>query len=483
MAPSKDTTMSASSPLPRKRKGRADSPSSSNETASIPAPTKTVQATNGTNGNGVSVLKASNGTKDLVTSQTVLTAKYDVFKTKESVTVARNFDCVKHARPAEFPEYLGALPFPRELKGLVAWTDAFVERLGWVALQEQEVRSVRASNDTIAHANEDSQETARRERSLGRANRDIEILNLRITELQTKLHASTDENHTLKGNNAKLNSRNKFLEGQCKRDHDHIKALTEDISAKGTTICTLTKENERLRTSVKSLEIKIQELIDQHTGDEASRKALVQGFAEWKRLDKIHDDKVLAQVTDLQKELHSERAAKTKAQDDLKDALARQAKLEGENAHLETLRAELDAVVKTIRDQLQRLEADLAASEGEKATLEALLRELTKKEESAQIEIESLHRKLDDAKLSVEAAKEQVHAANEHAKLHWEMLEAIRMDGHWLRTDKTDACDTVMKAPFICRLPVSEPVVAPMKTVISRLPESEPTADIENPFN
>ncbi|KAJ5123634.1 hypothetical protein N7448_009731 [Penicillium atrosanguineum] len=470
MAPSKVTTMSASSPLPRKRKDRADSPSSSNDTASVPAaPTKTIQTTNGTNGtngNGVSALKASNDAKELITHKPALNAKYDVSKKTESVgqTVARNFDCVKHARPAGFPEYLGALPFPRELKGLVAWTDAFVERLGWVAMQEQE-------------------ETARRERSLGRANRDIELLSDRNTELKTKLHLSTDEIHKLKGNNARLDSRNKFLEGQCKRDNDHIKALTKNISEQGSKICTLTQENEKLRTSVKSLEVKIQELIDQHTGDEASRKALTEGFAEWKRLDKVHDDKVNAQVADLQKELHAERVAKAKAHEDLKEAVAKYAKLEGENAHLETLRAELDVVVKTIREQLKQLEAGLAASEGEKATLNALLHELKKKEESAQVEIESLHGQLHDAKLSVEAAMEQVHAANEHAKSHWGTLQTIRMDGGWLRTDEKDACDLFLNDPIMCSLPVSKPVVAPMKTVIERLPESQPAADIENPFN
>jgi len=108
--------MSASSSSQiRKRKGRADSPNSSNDTASVPAPVKTVQATNGSNGangNGVAALKASNAAKDLITGQTVLNGKSVSSKTQMKVqTEIRNFECVKHVRPAQFPEVLGALPF------------------------------------------------------------------------------------------------------------------------------------------------------------------------------------------------------------------------------------------------------------------------------------------------------------------------------------------------------------------------------------
>jgi hypothetical protein len=148
MAPSKDTTMSASSSSQiRKRKGRADSPSSSNDTASVPAPVKTVQATNGTNGtngvngNGVAALKAGNASKDFITGQTVLNGKNVSSKTQiEIQTEIRSFECVKHVKPAQFPEVLGALPFPQELRSMVAWTDAYVQRLGWMALLQEQVR-------------------------------------------------------------------------------------------------------------------------------------------------------------------------------------------------------------------------------------------------------------------------------------------------------------------------------------------------------
>lgn len=128
--------MSAYIPIARRRKGRVDSPSSSNDTVSAPvAPSKTTHAngSNGTNGNGVSTSKESGILKE-ITDQTVLNANFDVFMKTDLAVEARKFDCVKHVRPAQFPEALGALPFPQELRGLVAWTDAFVERLGWAAL-------------------------------------------------------------------------------------------------------------------------------------------------------------------------------------------------------------------------------------------------------------------------------------------------------------------------------------------------------------
>jgi hypothetical protein len=53
--------------------------------------------------------------------------------------VLRTFDCQRPVRPVLFPETPEVLPFPVDLRDLVAWTDAFVERLGWMALLAQEV--------------------------------------------------------------------------------------------------------------------------------------------------------------------------------------------------------------------------------------------------------------------------------------------------------------------------------------------------------
>ncbi|KAJ5319102.1 uncharacterized protein N7506_011806 [Penicillium brevicompactum] len=392
--------MSAPSPLTRRRKGRADSPRSSNDTASVPvAPVKAIQTTNGSNGtdgNGVSVTKELS-TLNEISKQTVLNTTFDVFMKTELAVEARKFDCVKHVRPAQFPEALGALPFPQELRGLVAWTDAFVERLGWAALQAE-------------------QKTASKQTSLTRAEQKIESLNLRIQDLQTKLHDSVGMNHKLKGEISHLTSRNRALEEQHKWDVEQIESFNNTISEKQTMIWGLTKENEKQRASK-----------DVETQVTATKDAL--------------------------------------AKADI--AEARFKNLEAENARLVTLDAQLSERVLSITEQLKRLEAEFGASEGQKATLEALLAELKKKETNAQIEIQNLHQKLHDAKESVEDAKEKVLAANEHARAHWDILQAIRVDGGWSRTDKGDVCD-IKLAPSVCRLPESQ---------------TQPIAEINNPFN
>ena len=307
-----------------------------------------------------------------------------------------------------------------------------------------------------------SQKTASKDITLGRADREIERLNLRIQELQTKLHDSVGVNHKLKGEISHLTSRNRALEEQHKWDVEQMEAFNKTIAEKQTTIWGLTKENEKQRASVNRLVERVKKLISQHKGD----KSLIEAFEEWKAADKIHDDEVDKLVDSLKKDVETQIAATKAAQTKADAAEAKFKKLEAENARLVTLDAQLAERVKTVAEQLKKLEAEFGVSEGQKATLEALLSELKKKETNAQIEIQNLHQKLHDAKESVEAAKEQVLAANEHAKTHWETLQTIRVNGGWLRTDATDPCD-VRLASF-CKLPASE---------------AQPTADIDNPFN
>lgn len=133
---------------------------------------------------------------------------------------------------------------------------------------------------------------------------------------------------------------------------------------------------------------------------------------------------------------------------------------------------------------------DFGVSQGEKATLDQQLRELTKKEMGAQVEIQSLHGKLHDAKIDVEAAKVQVSAANEHAKPHWHTLQTIRADGGWLPREENDTCDmTLLVSKPICRFPAGPEIKTPETLVYKPScilevdPKVESAADIENPFN
>ncbi|KAJ5292055.1 hypothetical protein N7478_001306 [Penicillium angulare] len=465
MAPSKDTTMSASIiPLVRnlKRKNRADIPRSANDTVSVPAvPTKSVKATNGTNGNhdtngsnGTSTVKESNTTSELITSQTVLNVEFDELKSTAHKTevLTRKFDCVKHVRPAEFPEALGALPFPSELRGMVAWTDAFVERLGWMSLQVE-------------------QKSAGKDFALRQTNKRIEEFELKIQSLKTINHGFVDENHKLRSQVTQLTSRNKFLEGQHTREHAQLDGFKKTIASQRTEIIASSQENEKLRASVKSLEAVVEKLIAQHVGDEASRKALADNFEKWKFDDKLHDEKVAKLVDDLTRDLGIERDAKSKVDSELAAAVAKLAHLQAEKEGLETLRERLEELVKSIREKLALAEVAFGVSEGQKAALEALVRELEKKEESFKLEIHGLHGQLQDAKIDIENIKQKVINANSHAKDHWNTLEKIRRDGSWLRTEKVDVCDEVFVMQPICALPASKHVDAPMTTIV--VPETD----------
>lgn len=309
--------------------------------------------------------------------------------------------------------------------------------------------------------------------TLGRTDKRNEELNRRVQELQTKLHGFVDENHTLRGKVAQLTSRNKFLEGQHKREHGQLEGFEKTIAQQKTDIVTLTQENEKLRTSVKSLEAEIERLIAEHVGDEASRKALIDGFNKWKIADKVHDDKVAKLVDDLRQELGLEKDARTAADKKFADAVTSLAHVKAEKDGLETIRAQLEELITSIREKLAKAEAAFGVSEGEKASLEALLRELTRKEESAQLEIHHLHGKLQDAKLNIEAIKEQVITANAHAKTHWDTLQTIRVDGGWLRTDKKDVCDEVpLVMKPICKLPEFKPAASTTVTSVADTPSN-----------
>lgn len=76
-----------------------------------------------------------NGNAPQQTEELVGIAKFD------GPRETRSFPCVVHTRSSAFPHVKGALPFPDEMTQLIAWTDAFVERLGWQALQQHEVGS------------------------------------------------------------------------------------------------------------------------------------------------------------------------------------------------------------------------------------------------------------------------------------------------------------------------------------------------------
>ncbi|KAJ6124278.1 hypothetical protein N7471_011595 [Penicillium samsonianum] len=167
-------------------------------------------------------------------------------KDRHADRVEYKFDCVKHVRLAQFPEALGALPFPQELRG--------------------------------------------KEISLGRSNQEIERLNLRIQEQSCTNYVG--DKHKLKGEVSHLTGHNRSLKEQEKWDK------------KQTTIWGLTKENEKQRASVNRLVERVKKIISQQKG----AKHLIDALKDWKAADKIHDEEV-DKLVDALKEVESQTAA------------------------------------------------------------------------------------------------------------------------------------------------------------------------------
>jgi chromosome segregation ATPase len=260
----------------------------------------------------------------------------------------------------------------------------------------------------------------------------------------------------LRGEISQSASRARSLEEQHKWDREQIEAFNKTISEKQTTIWRLTKENEKKQTSLDRLVARVKKI----SADEKEDHRMIRELEEWKKADKVHDDAVEKLVNELEKKVETQTAETKKAESKADTASKRVKVLEAENAGLATLEAQLTERIKHIAEQLKKLEGDFGVSEGQKATLEALLCELKKKEFNAKIEIESLHQRLHDAKDIVKDAKLEVKKAQLHAKNHWGTLENIRMDGGWLRTYESDECEEKTMVP-ICRLGPSEPLTRP----------------------
>lgn len=291
----------------------------------------------------------------------------------------------------------------------------------------------------------------------------------------------------MKGQNAQIKSRNRFLEGHNKRDDQQIENFKASISKKQTEIWNLKKENEKLRTSAINREKHFRMLIQKFAGE---KLGMLAAFEKYVKEDEEEDQEREAVITDLENKLKVEIMTNAAALANLKTATSRVADLEAENDLLVTKQAQLDGSLKETREKLQKAEKDLGDSEGKRATLEEQLYELTTKEKSAQVEIQSLLGKLSEAKIDVEAAKEQVLAANEHAKSHWHTLQTIRADGGWLSKEERDTCDVIsLVTKFDCEFQAGpgykepEPLVLKPTSKFGVDPKVENAADIENPFN
>ncbi|KAJ5950092.1 hypothetical protein N7454_001676 [Penicillium verhagenii] len=434
MAPS---TMSATSPVIRKRKGRADSPSSLMDTTSALAPVKAIPAANGTNGNGVS--KTGKVSKDTVPSKTVLNVKPTTGIRIH--TEIRQFNCVKHVKPADFPKTLSTLPFPESLNGLVAWTDAFVERLGLMAMAEK-------------------QQTTFQQTAIDLLTKEKADLQAKIDKLKAENDDLIDAKYHLQSENSQLSARNKSLEKQHEDDVKQISDFEKTSHEQVAQICALIHDNEGLKKKNKNLKAEVKRLVNHNIKDDLLRESMMEAFEAWIIEDDREDQERERINQDLTKQLEEQRIATNNALVDLETAKQKLHELEAHNAGLVTKCAQYEELIKTLRDQLQASEEKYRVAEAGRVTLEGTNQGLQQKLQSCLKENENLHLQLHTAELDIVAAKDKVRQAEAHAKQHWNVLESIRVDGRWARTDEGDDCELLM-APKVIYCGASEQPAEP----------------------
>ncbi|KAJ5772281.1 hypothetical protein N7520_002810 [Penicillium odoratum] len=453
MAPS---IMLVSSPVIRKQSGHADPSNSSTDPFSLPVSTKAVPATKDTNGNGVSAAKPE-VSEDIITGATDLKVNASGLKTEglQIMTEIRSFECVKHFKPAEFPKVLSTLPFPKELDAMVSWTDAFVERLGLIAMAEKQA-------------------------TIDRINDEKDGLYGTIQDLQHEKNGLLDVKCKLDAEICLLKSKNDSLVQHNKEDDKRIANFAKKSEKDVKAILKLTREKECLNRRVTSLSKKVDELCKKNSAGKAANKELVEMFEKWKLAEDQEDIEQEAALHKVEEELAAEKATKEKAQADLDEAVRNLKDLVDQVKQLTTMSTQLQEMLGSVRKQLSDTQKNYADSEARRQTLETLYLELTKKEEQSTIQIQSLRKQLNDAELEVKYAKDQVLNANKHSEDHWNTLNNVRIAGGWGKADKADECEKLV-AKVIYSQAEQQPAVE--QPVAEKATVEETTTEVEKPFH
>ena len=102
--------------------------------------------TNGTNGNGGPISNGVNGTNGVhkpvealnlpITQSGFMCKEEPQHETKKN---ERTYPVSDPVRPSTFEQCHEPLPFPGSLKGVISWTDAFIDRIAYMVEQHETV--------------------------------------------------------------------------------------------------------------------------------------------------------------------------------------------------------------------------------------------------------------------------------------------------------------------------------------------------------
>ncbi|RAO68274.1 uncharacterized protein BHQ10_004286 [Talaromyces amestolkiae] len=340
----------------------------------------------------------------------------------------RTFPCQKHERPSRFPEPDGPLPFPKEMRDLVAWTDSFVEHLGWIALRgEQDITGYKAR--------------------LRNADNEKITLTKEITDLQNQLKAVNKTVENMRQKNDTLSSEIKVLELDKAAVDKRIVELKEQNSQLDQERWQLSHDKETLINANESLTRMLNELTTKYELNEDHLHDLQ------KKLDDLNDED-LRKIEERESTIFKLQQVITSKQetiDSLTTALA------AAEAALIVAEDKVDSLTKrlsraeTARDeavaQLNESKGEVRTLKGTNAGLEENIRVLQRDIAHHEEDIGVLKGQLAEASTREKEARAAVVSVQEHARTHWSTLQNIRVVGGWFRQNDWDVCDTVVPDP------------------------------------
>ncbi|OCL03301.1 hypothetical protein AOQ84DRAFT_154216 [Glonium stellatum] len=373
-------------------------------------------------------------------------------------TIYREFHCEYPKVHTHVTKIRDALPFPGKLGDVIAWTDAFVERIAFMAHEEEHkaserektIRQVTSDRDSFKSYLENQKRLTQAEKDAKKAVQD----DLRI-EKKKNLQQAT----TIKNLNDRISKNDKAFKAM-------VASFTEKLTQAGkhddADHKAMEKLNEQLAEQSKELQM-LQDQLDNKKGELTTKTEQLETLKT--QLKKTTQDLENSEaVVKSQKETI---AAANAARDIANGNVDRlQTLLEQAQKHAESVKKQLE----TTEASVELLNAENIKTEVQIANLKA---DLDKSKVAESITKQELEQAKENAKKALDKAKEDLDAANESKELYKEMSEAqeariaahVKEDEAHVKVDKAHAKLDKARADELNRLIQTQ--VAPLNAKLT----------------
>jgi chromosome segregation ATPase len=221
-----------------------------------------------------------------------------------------------------------------------------------------------------------------------------------------------------------------------------IKSLSATVADTTSTNLQLKRSLETSENNYKQLEREFDDLQDLYksklSDDEFER--FKESTRIWKEEDAKKDAERETVIEGLRKDLQ-ENISTIQAKDtEIQDKVSELAKVRAESAGLGITNKDLDARLKEALNKWHEATEDLDHARSDAAAQLGLAKSLQYTKENLEAQIRTQLEQLHNAQLREEKAIQDVKAAKDHSRDHWNTLQKIRVDGGWSRT-KSDQCE------------------------------------------